>query len=64
MAGENKAAMLLVLSVFYIFFSLSSAIDLLQNLARGSITQSKLEALVAQQKKDIDNALKCKSQFG
>ncbi|CAN9514973.1 unnamed protein product [Ophioblennius macclurei] len=32
--------------------------DLLQNLSQGSIAQSKLEALVAQQQKDIDHALK------
>ncbi|XP_030252176.1 putative methyltransferase NSUN7 [Sparus aurata] len=32
--------------------------DLLQDLSQGSIAQSKLEALVAQQRKDIDHALK------
>ncbi|KAM9356736.1 putative methyltransferase NSUN7 [Symphorus nematophorus] len=32
--------------------------DLLQDLSQGSIAQSKLEALVAQQRKDIDRALK------
>ncbi|KAM4621853.1 putative methyltransferase NSUN7 [Polymixia lowei] len=32
--------------------------NLLQDLSQGSIAQSKLEALVAQQKKDIDHALK------
>ncbi|XP_041653838.1 putative methyltransferase NSUN7 [Cheilinus undulatus] len=32
--------------------------DLLQDLSRDSIAQSKLEALVTQQKKDIDHALK------
>ncbi|KAM9849752.1 putative methyltransferase NSUN7 [Aulostomus maculatus] len=32
--------------------------DLLQDLSQGSIAQSKLEALVAQQQKDIDHALK------
>ncbi|XP_073342581.1 putative methyltransferase NSUN7 [Pagrus major] len=31
--------------------------DLLQDLSQGSIAQSKLEALVAQQRKDIDHAL-------
>ncbi|XP_075889163.1 putative methyltransferase NSUN7 isoform X2 [Nelusetta ayraudi] len=36
----------------------NGAIDLLQNLSRGFISQSKLEALVTQQKKDIDTALK------
>ncbi|KAF0039372.1 hypothetical protein F2P81_007607 [Scophthalmus maximus] len=33
--------------------------DLLQDLSQGSIAQGKLEALVAQQKKDIGHALKC-----
>ncbi|KAK2849166.1 hypothetical protein Q5P01_009000 [Channa striata] len=33
-------------------------IDLLQDLSHGSVAQSKLEALVAQQTKDIDHALK------
>nr|XP_046261314.1 putative methyltransferase NSUN7 isoform X2 [Scatophagus argus] len=32
--------------------------DLLQDLSRGSIAQSKLETLVTQQRKDIDHALK------
>ncbi|XP_017282589.1 putative methyltransferase NSUN7 [Kryptolebias marmoratus] len=32
--------------------------DLLQDLSHGSIAQSKLESLVAQQRKDIDHALK------
>ncbi|TMS17702.1 Putative methyltransferase NSUN7 [Larimichthys crocea] len=32
--------------------------DLLQDLSQGSIAQSKLDALVAQQRKDIDHALK------
>ncbi|XP_042349616.1 putative methyltransferase NSUN7 [Plectropomus leopardus] len=32
--------------------------ELLQDLSQGSIAQSKLEALVAQQRKDIDHALK------
>ncbi|XP_076595910.1 putative methyltransferase NSUN7 [Chaetodon auriga] len=32
--------------------------DLLQDLSQGSIAQSKLETLVAQQRKDIDHALK------
>ncbi|XP_040904345.1 putative methyltransferase NSUN7 [Toxotes jaculatrix] len=32
--------------------------DLLQDLSQGSIARSKLEALVAQQRKDIDHALK------
>uniref|UniRef100_A0A3Q3RTJ0 NOP2/Sun RNA methyltransferase family member 7 n=1 Tax=Mastacembelus armatus TaxID=205130 RepID=A0A3Q3RTJ0_9TELE len=33
--------------------------NLLQDLSQGSIAQSKLEALVAQQRKDIDHALTC-----
>ncbi|XP_008291378.1 putative methyltransferase NSUN7 [Stegastes partitus] len=33
--------------------------NLLQDLSQGSIAQSKLESLVAQQRKDIDHALKC-----
>ncbi|XP_013764278.1 putative methyltransferase NSUN7 isoform X3 [Pundamilia nyererei] len=33
--------------------------DLLQDLSQGSIAQSKLESLVAQQRKDIDHALMC-----
>lgn len=33
--------------------------DLLRDLAHASIAQSKLESLVAQQRKDIDHALKC-----
>lgn len=33
--------------------------DLLQDLSKDSVPQSKLKALVAQQRKDIDHALKC-----
>lgn len=33
--------------------------DLLQDLSQDSVPQSKLEALVVQQRKDIDHALKC-----
>lgn len=36
--------------------------DLLQDLSRGSIAHSKLAALVAQQRKAIDHALKCECQ--
>ena len=33
--------------------------DLLQDLSQGAIAQTKLDALVAQQKKSLDHALKC-----
>lgn len=38
---------------------LYSDASLLQDFSRGSLAQSKLEALIAQQREDIDHALKC-----
>lgn len=43
-------------------FSVFSGTDLLQDLSKGSMAHGKLAALAAQQRKDIDHALKCECQ--